>query len=124
MDTQAIYDSKRKPFLWGMGLTFTFSAAVMIPAIIGIAHVFRGISEQKAIGLGAVAAGMSEVYWELGVAFTLVAPIVAIVLLVRSLSGGHVFRSLISWLSIGWCALMLLYFSLGAWAFLTQVWQR
>ena len=104
----------------GIGLILIF----LIPNLFSMAHAFRGISEQKATGLGAVAGGLSEDYALIGMAFTIVAPIAAIVLLLRSLSPGHVFRSLISWLAIGWSTLMLFGFSLGAWVFLTQVWER
>jgi hypothetical protein len=91
--------------------------------MVSMALSFRGLSEQKATGLGAVAGGISEAY-AYGMAFTIIAPITAIVLLGRSLSDGHRFRNFISWLLMGWSSLMLLYFVIGACVFTLQVWRR
>jgi hypothetical protein len=110
-------DRKRKWFLWGMVLAWTPS----VPLIIGVLHSFRGISEQKATGLGAVAGGLAEVYVTFGIILTFILLVGAIVLLGRSFSGGHRMRALVSMLSICWSALMLFIFGLLMWLFLVQL---
>src|SRR5580693_4705959 len=59
-------DAKTKRFFWGMVLEWIPSA----PLIIGVFSSFRGISGQKATGLGAIAGGVSEVYLTFGVILT------------------------------------------------------
>jgi hypothetical protein len=111
MDDASSHDRKRKWFLWGMVLTSTLS----IPLILGTFHSFRGISEEKAIGLGAVAGGIAETYVTFALILAFVLPIAAIVLLVKSFSGGHRTRALFSLLCILWNALMLALAGLFVW---------
>jgi hypothetical protein len=68
---------------------------------------FGGIQQEKATGLAAVAGGISEVYTTFGLILAFVLPVGAIVLLVRSFSGGHRVRTLISVLYICWSAFTL-----------------
>ena len=70
---------KKKLFLWGTVFTWTLS----IPLIIGVSNGFKGISEQKATGLGAVLGALAEAYATFGLILAFVLPVVAIVLLVR-----------------------------------------
>jgi hypothetical protein len=107
-------DPKRKWFIWGMVLAWIPS----VPLIIGILHSFRGISEQKATGLGAVAGGSAEAYLTFGLAFTFISLLTAIVMLGRSFSGGHGTRTLLSVLSMCWSAFMLIIFGGSVWLFL------
>ncbi len=86
-----------------------------LPLIIGILNSFRGISEQKATGLGAVAGGVAEAYAIFGVILGFVLPVAAIVLLVRSFSVGHRLRSFVSVFHIGLSALSLALAGLLAW---------
>jgi len=109
-------DPKRKWFLWGMVLAWTPS----IPIIIGVLDTFRGVSEQRATGLGAVA-GLAEVYLTFGLILTFIYLVGAIVLLGRSFSGGHRLRAILSVLSMGWSALMLFIFGLLMWLLLAQL---
>jgi len=113
MDNGSGYDRKTKGwFLWGTVLTWALS----IPVVIGIFNSFRGISEQKATGLGAIAGGLAEGYANFGLILALLAPVVAIVLLIKSFSSGHRMRTLFSLLYIGWNLLML-FAGLFAWFF-------
>jgi hypothetical protein len=112
-------DPKRKWFLWGMVLAWTAS----IPIIIGLLDSFRGVSEQKATGLGAVA-GLADVYLTFGLILTFVFLVGAIVLLGRSFSRGHRTRAILSVLSMGWSALMLFVFSLLMWLLLAPLTHR
>jgi hypothetical protein len=110
-------DPKRKWFIWGMVLAW----APSVPFIVGgVLHAFRGISGQKATGLGAVAGGLAEVYLTSGLALTFICLVGGIVLLGRSFSGGHRMRALFSVLSMCWSALMLFIFGLFAWLFFVQ----
>jgi uncharacterized membrane protein len=111
MDASSSDKRKRKYFLWGSILTWTLS----IPLIIGIFHAFRGISEQKATGLGAVAGGVAEAYAMFGLILAFVLPVWAIVLLVKSFSGGHSARAVFSLLYICWSALTLAFAGLFVW---------
>ena len=105
MDDSSSHDRKRKCFFWGTVLTWTLS----IPLIIGIfSNAFKGISEEKATGLGAIAGGLAEAYVTLGLLLSLVLPVGAIVLLVRSFSG-------FSLLYICGCALTLALAGLFVW---------
>jgi len=102
MDNGLSDDRKSRRFLWGTVLTW----ALFIPFIIGIFPAFRGISEQKATGVGALAGGLAEGFATFGLILALLMPVVAIGLLIRSFSSGHGMRSLVSLLYIGWNAIV------------------
>jgi hypothetical protein len=98
-------------FLWGVVLAGISS----VPFIILLFNVLRGMSQQKATGLGAVAGGWTEAYATFGFILTFVLPVAAIVLLSRSLSGGNLTRRVCSVLSIVWSGFMLLVYAVGGW---------
>lgn len=102
---------KRKLFLWGIAFAWSSS----LPFIVWTFRFFRGISEQKATGLGAVAGGLAEGYLTFGAVTTLALQVGAIVLLVRSLSKGNRMRVLLSLLSICWSGFMILVFGVFVW---------
>jgi uncharacterized protein YybS (DUF2232 family) len=105
MDNGSSDDRKTKGrFLWGTVLTWALS----IPFVIGMLTSFRGISEQKATGLGAVVGGLAGSYATFGIILAFVLPVVAILLLIRSFSSAHGMRSLVSLPYIGWNAIMLM----------------
>ena len=60
------------------------ASAPWIPALIGIGYAFRGITEQKATGLGAVVGGLSESFVLAGMGAILIGEVVAIILLCRA----------------------------------------
>jgi hypothetical protein len=109
------FDPKRKRFVWGTVLTWTLST----PILIAMFYAFRGLAQEKATGLGekavAVAGGFVEGYATFGIILAFVLPVLAIVLLVRSFSGGHRIRSLFSLVYIGWSALTLVLASAFLW---------
>ena len=111
MDDSLSHDRKRKSFFWGTILTGILS----IPLIIVFLNAFRGISAEKATGLGAVAGGLAEAYVTLGVLLSLGLPVAAIVLLVRSFSAGYRIRALFAILCICACALILALAGLFVW---------
>ena len=110
-------EPKKKRFLWGVALAW----APWIPTVMGIGSAFRGISEQKATGLGAVAGGVAEMFALWGIFATLISQVAAIVLLFRAFSPGHWARSLFSVLSICLSGLMLLLVGLFLWLFWFQI---
>jgi hypothetical protein len=93
-------DLKKKRFLWGIVLAW-------VPWIPVIISAFRGISEQKATGLGAVAGGISESLIVWGLITMVICQVAAIVWLSRSFSPEHAMRSLISGFSICLSTVML-----------------
>jgi|SRR5271170_6395166 len=111
MDDSSSPDHKKKYFLWGTVLTWTLS----IPVIVGMFNTFWGIQQEKAIGLAAVAGGVSEAYATFGLILAFVLPVGAIVLLVRSFSGEHPMRAVFSVIYIGWSAFTLLAAGLFVW---------
>jgi len=97
-------DGKKKRFFWGLLLVWT----PWLPTLIGLANAFRGISTEKATGLGAVAGGFTELFVTVGLISTVVYQVVAIVLFGRAFEKGHWFRNLFSAVSIAFSALLLL----------------
>jgi hypothetical protein len=104
-------DRKRKRFFWGLALAWL----PFIPVLVGLVNAFRGISTEKATGLGAVAGGITE----MGVLYVLtLAPILALsamVLLLRSLSKAHPLRNIWAVISLCWSALMISLLALFFW---------
>ena len=113
MGTEATYEPRKNRFLWGLVLAW----APAIPFIIGMSNTFRGISEDKATGLGAVAGGLAEAYLIFGLVATLAFQVGGIVLLSRSFSPGHGARTVFSAFSIGWSILTLLLLGLFLWLY-------
>ena len=92
-----------------------------LPFVILFLNVLRGISQDKAIGLGAVAGGLTEVYVTLGLVLTFLLPVAAISLLGRSFSGASRTRKLFSALFIVWSSFTLLVSCLNAWVLITEL---
>jgi hypothetical protein len=100
LDTEA---KSRTRFFWGIGLAWLPFLFFFVPAIL---NAFRGVVSNKATGLGAVAGGLAEGLATFGLVAIVVSEIAAVVLLVRSFSGGRPLHSFLSVLSIG-CALLV-----------------
>lgn len=98
-------------FRWGVVITLVLS----IGPVLGMFNMFRGISTQKATGLGAVAGGLAEGYAAVTMILVFVLPLVAIVFLGKSLSKKPGSRSVISLLCIGWNGIMLVLSGLFVW---------
>ena len=111
MGAEATYEAGKNKFLWGLVLAW----APALPVLIGMRNIFRGISETKATGLGAVAGGLAEAFLIFGLMATLAFQVGGIVLLSRSFSPGHGARAVFSALSIGWSILTLLLLGLFIW---------
>ncbi|MGA2962289.1 MAG: hypothetical protein ABSD96_11500 [Candidatus Korobacteraceae bacterium] len=90
-------------FLKGVLLAWVSFFVFIVP---GLIYSFRGISENKATGMGAVAGGVSEGLMTFGVAAMMITQIASIILLARTFEKGHSLRSLFSVVSIC-CSLLL-----------------
>jgi len=106
---------KRKRFWWGVVLAWIPFFFLAIPTAIGVFRAFRGISQEKATGLGAVAGGMGEIFSTFGLAAMVVSEVTAIILLLRSFSGDRPQRAIVSALSICCSGFMLAIVGLFLW---------
>lgn len=96
-------DAIKRRFLIGALLVW----APWIPIIMSLREAFRGASNAKAIGLGAVAGGLGEAFVLWGVAAMVIAQVAAIAWLGKSFSPEHWLRNPISVCSIVLSGLML-----------------
>jgi len=108
---------KKRRFLWGALLAW----APWFPTIVGLGYAFRGISREKATGIGAVAGGLAETFLLFGLLVTVVFEVAAIILLIRAFESGHWLRSLFSAFSLFFSGLMLLLFGVFLWLSWFQV---
>ena len=104
-------DSRKKRFYWGLLLTWL----PWIPIGVGLAHSFRGTSEQSATGLGVIAADLAENGILEG---ALLAEMLAVFLLLRSFSRGHWLRNSFSVVSLCASLLTISLFGFLGWLFL------
>jgi hypothetical protein len=100
---------QRQLYLWGLTLAWIPA----LPIVIFLVNALRGISENKATGLGAVAGGISEASVVSGLLFILFCCVGAIVCLARSFSRRHPGRTILSVLSICWSVFVLLLFAVS-----------
>jgi hypothetical protein len=98
-----VEELKKKRFLWGVFL----ACSPWIPTLIGLGYAFRGISEQKATGLGAVAGGLVELFVVWGIGTMIITQVAAIIWLCRAFSREYWIRNVVSVLSICLSGLML-----------------
>jgi biopolymer transport protein ExbB/TolQ len=106
-------EREKRLFLWGVLLA---SAPWLFGGILGAVNILKGVSEQKATGLGAVAGGLAEAFITFGLVTTLVFEVSAIVLLARTFSRQHQLRSLSSIVCICMSALMILLVGFFLWS--------
>lgn len=106
-----IQDGKAR-FVKGVLLAWAPFLFFLVPAL---ANAFRGISSQKATGLGAVAGGLAEGLIVFGFASACIFELAAIVLLARTFSAKHLGRSFLSAISICCSGLMLAMLGVFVW---------
>ncbi len=102
---------KDRRFLWGILLVCVSS----IPVWMAIFNSFRGLSANKATGLGAVAGGIAGVFFPFGLGLTLACSVVGIAFLVRAFSRKHWLRSVFSAFAICFSALTILFAGFSCW---------
>ena len=96
-------DANNKRFLWGVLLAWT----PWIPTLVGIGYALRGIWQQKATGIGAVAGGAAELFVVWGIGAMIISQVAAIIWLYRAFSREHWMRNMVSAVSMGLSGLML-----------------
>lgn len=104
-------DPKRARFLYGI----LFAWVPCLPLITSMASGILS-ARSKAIGLGAIAGGLSEALLTLVPLCT----IVAIFLLARSFAHGHRLRAIVATISMLWSLLVLLLLGVSAWAVISH----
>ena len=97
-------DPDKKRFAWGLGLAWV---PVLVAVVPGFISAFRGISQEKATGLAAVAGGYAESLATFGIVAFVVCQVMAIVLLARGIKREEWGRSLVAVVSIV-CSVMIL----------------
>jgi F0F1-type ATP synthase membrane subunit c/vacuolar-type H+-ATPase subunit K len=107
LHSEANDDPRKIRFIWGLVLAW----APAIPLGIGLSNVFRGLSEQKATGLGAVAGGFIEAYFMFGLVAAFAFQVGGIVLLMKPPAG----QRILSFASIAWSIFMLILFAFFLW---------
>lgn len=108
-DRAPVGDPRRTRFLWGVAIAWF----PLIPLVYGCANAFKGVSEQKATGLGAVAGGIAEGCAIFGGLVFLLSPMIAIYLIATSWSRGQAVRNFFSVITILWSGFTL-FLILGA----------
>jgi len=102
-------DPQKKRFVWGLGLAWVPVLLVVGP---GLVMSFRGVSQEKATGLGAVAGGTAEALVSFGFVAFVVCQVAAIVLLARGIRreawGGSMAAVVTIVCSVGMLSLMTL----------------
>jgi hypothetical protein len=89
-------DQDRKRFAWGVGLAW-LPLLTLVP---GLFSAFRGVSQEKATGLAAVAGGFAEALATFGLMMFVLCQVAAIVLLARAVKREQWGRSMVAVISI------------------------
>lgn len=105
-------DPEKKRFLWGIGLAWAPIVFLIVP---GLLHGFGGLSQEKATGLGAVAAGIAEALFNFGLIAFVVCELAAIVLLLRVVKREQWRRSLVAVVSVVCSVIFLVLTGLAIW---------
>ena len=105
-------DQDKKRFAWGIGLAWAPILLGFGPALF---TAFRGISQEKATGLAAVAAGWAEALVTFGLVAFVVCQVAAIVLLARGMKREAWGRSMVAVVSIVCSAGILVMTVLTTW---------
>ena len=105
-------DQNRKRFAWGVGLAWLPLVLLVGPVFFS---AFRGVSQEKATGLAAVAGGYAEALATFGLLAFIVCQVAAIVLLGSGVKREQWGRSLVAVISIVCCTGILALTGLATW---------
>lgn len=111
---EQVIDPKRNRFLWGLAVGWF----TLVPLVYGCANAFKGVTEQKATGIGVIAGGIVEVCAIVGAFVLLVSPMIAIYLLVTSWSRGQAARNILALITMAWSGFTLFIILGAAWMIL------
>jgi len=104
-------EATHKRFVWALVLAW----APWVPTLLGLVNAFIGINNSKAMGIAAVAGGVSELLVLWGFITMIATQALAILWLARSFSRDHWMRNFASLVSIGMSGLMLLIVGFFVW---------
>jgi hypothetical protein len=105
-------DPEKKRFAWGIGLAWVPIGLLVLPSLVS---GWKGISQEKATGLGAVAAGIAEALLNFGLVAFVVCEVTAIVLLLRVVKREQWRRSLVAVVSVVCSVIFLVLTGLAVW---------
>jgi uncharacterized MAPEG superfamily protein len=105
-------DQDQKRFAWGVGLAWLPVLLGVVPALV---NAFRGVSQEKATGLAAVAGGFAEALAIYGLIAFVACQVAAIVLLARGMRREAWGRSMVALVSIVCSVGILALTALGTW---------
>jgi len=105
-------DPEKKRFAWGIGLAWVPIGLFIVPSL---SSLFRGISQEKATGLAAVAGGIAEALSMFGLIAFVVCELAAIVLLLRVVNREQWRRSLVAVVSVVCSVIFLALTGLALW---------
>ena len=105
-------DQDKKRFVWGLGLAWVPLLLTIGPSMFS---AFRGISQERATGLAAVAGGFAEAFMTFGFLAFVVCQVTAIVLLARGIKREAWGRSMVAVVSVVCSAGILALTALTAW---------
>ena len=109
-------DKTARKFAWGLTLVWAPFILLFVPTVL---NAFHGVSEQKAIGMGAIAGIMAGVFATFGLIVAIALEMIAIVILIRTISKRHVLRGAVAVISI--CCGSLMIFTWGAYMWLILI---
>jgi hypothetical protein len=100
-------DQDKKHFAWRLGLAWVPVLVAVVPGFISFISGFRGVSQEKATGLAAVAGGYTESLATFGMVAFVLCQVTAIVLLARGVRRERWGRSMVAVVSIV-CSVVIL----------------
>jgi hypothetical protein len=113
----------RNKFRWGLLLAWVPLLFFIVPTAIGVISAFVSMANQRATGLGAVAGGFAEVLATFGLVVVVGSEVVAIVMLLRTLSRSHPLRTVVAIVSVCCSGLLLSFVVLFLWFATVRRWR-
>jgi Ca2+/H+ antiporter len=107
--------TQTKRFRYGLLLAWVPLIFFIVPTAIGIIRAIAQASSEKATGFAVLAGGVAEVAATFGLLVIVASEVVAIVMLVRTLSRNHLTRTVVALFSVGCSGLLLLVLGLFMW---------
>ena len=95
----------------------------IVPTAIGVISAFVSMANQRATGLGAVAGGFAEVLATFGLVVVVGSEVVAIIMLLRTLSRSHPLRTVVAIVSVCCSGLLLSLVGLFLWFATVRRWR-
>jgi hypothetical protein len=113
----------RNKFRWGMLLAWIPLLLFIVPTALSVISAFVSKANERATGLGAVAGGFAEVLATFGLVVVVGSEVVAIVMLLRTLSRSHTKRNIVAIGSVCCSGLLLSLVGLFLWFAAIRRWR-